>query len=125
MENIVRKKEIACNKQFLLFSQCFLPYTVLIFHFKCTFKCHLQVSYRNSSFSSCFLQLFAYSSNSNHTTSPPIPHRLITSHNHTTNHAIFLPRPIPSHSFHPPPPLPTPHNPSLPLQNNTTHSYSQ
>ena len=36
MENIVRKGEIACNKQFLLFSQCFLPYTVLIFHFKYT-----------------------------------------------------------------------------------------
>ena len=25
VENIVRKGEIACNKQFLLFSQCFLP----------------------------------------------------------------------------------------------------
>ena len=32
--NIVRKGEIACNKQFLLFSQCFLPYMALIFHFK-------------------------------------------------------------------------------------------
>ena len=31
VENIVRKGEIACNKQFLLFSQCFLPYMVLIF----------------------------------------------------------------------------------------------
>ena len=41
-ENIVRKGEIACNKQFLLFSQCFLPYMALIFHFKCTFKCCLQ-----------------------------------------------------------------------------------
>ena len=41
-ENIVRKGEIACNKQFLLFSQCFLPYMVLIFHFKCTVKCRLQ-----------------------------------------------------------------------------------
>ena len=40
--NIVRKGEIACNKQFLLFSQCFLPYMVLIFHFKCTLKCRLQ-----------------------------------------------------------------------------------
>ena len=39
MENIVRKGEIACKKQFLLFSQCFLPYMVLIFHFKCTLKC--------------------------------------------------------------------------------------
>ena len=38
MENIVRKGEIACYKQFLLFSQCFLPYMVFIFHFKCTLK---------------------------------------------------------------------------------------
>ena len=30
------KGEIACNKQFLLFSQCFLPYMALIFHFNCT-----------------------------------------------------------------------------------------
>ena len=29
----MRKGEIACNKQFLLFSQCFLPY-MAIFHFK-------------------------------------------------------------------------------------------
>ena len=42
MENIVRKGENACNKQFLLFSQCFLLYMVVIFHFKCTFKCRLQ-----------------------------------------------------------------------------------
>ena len=42
VENIVRKGEIACNKPFLLFSQCFLPYMVLIFHFKCTSKCGLQ-----------------------------------------------------------------------------------
>ena len=41
MENIVRKGEIACNKQFLLFSQCFLSYMTLIFHFKCTLKCRL------------------------------------------------------------------------------------
>ena len=40
--NIVRKGEIACNKQFLLLSQCFLPYMVLMFRFKCTFKCRLQ-----------------------------------------------------------------------------------
>ena len=40
--NIVRKGEIACNKQFLLFSQYFLPYMAHIFHFKCTLKCHLQ-----------------------------------------------------------------------------------
>ena len=34
VENIVRKGEIACNKQFLLFSQCFLPYmTLIIFSF--------------------------------------------------------------------------------------------
>ena len=36
------KGEIACNKQFLLFSQCFLPCMALIFHFKCTLKCRLQ-----------------------------------------------------------------------------------
>ena len=41
MENIVRNGEIACNKPFLLFSQCFLPHMVLIFHFKCTLKCRL------------------------------------------------------------------------------------
>ena len=40
--NIVRKGEIACNKQFLFFSQCFLPYMALTFHFKCTLKCRLQ-----------------------------------------------------------------------------------
>ena len=38
----MRKGEIACNKQFLLSSQCFLPYWALIFHFKCTLKCRLQ-----------------------------------------------------------------------------------
>ena len=34
----MRKGEIACtcNKQFLLFSQCFVPYLVLIFHCTCT-----------------------------------------------------------------------------------------
>ena len=37
-KNIVRKVEITCHKQFLLFSQCFLPYMGLILHFKCTFK---------------------------------------------------------------------------------------
>ena len=31
VENIVRKGEIACNKQFLLFSQFFLPYMALFF----------------------------------------------------------------------------------------------
>ena len=39
----MRKGEIACNKQFLIFSQCFLPYMALIFHFKCTLKCHVQI----------------------------------------------------------------------------------
>ena len=38
VENIVRKGESACCKHFLLFSQCFLPYMALIFHFKCTSK---------------------------------------------------------------------------------------
>ena len=37
--NIVKKGEIARNKQFLLFSQCFQPYIALIFHFKYTLKC--------------------------------------------------------------------------------------
>ena len=36
------KGEIACNKQFLLCSQCFLPFMTLNFHFKCTLKCCLQ-----------------------------------------------------------------------------------
>ena len=34
VENIVRKGEIACIKQFLLFSQCFLPCMALIVYFK-------------------------------------------------------------------------------------------
>ena len=38
---ILRKGEIACNKQFLPFSQCFLLYVALIFRFKCILKCHL------------------------------------------------------------------------------------
>ena len=42
LENSVRKGEIACNMQFLLFSQCFLPYMALIFYFECTLKCHIQ-----------------------------------------------------------------------------------
>ena len=42
MQNIVRKGEIACNKQFLLFSLCFPGCMVLIFHLKCTLKCRLQ-----------------------------------------------------------------------------------
>ena len=44
VENIVRKGEIACNKQFHFFSQCLLPYMALtsIFHFECTIKCRLQ-----------------------------------------------------------------------------------
>ena len=33
VENIAKKGEIACNKQFLLFSQCFLPFMKLIDHF--------------------------------------------------------------------------------------------
>ena len=42
MENIVRKGESTCSKQFLLFSHFFLPYMVLIFHFRCNLKCCLQ-----------------------------------------------------------------------------------
>ena len=36
------KRRNSCNKQFLLFSHCFLPYMALIFHFQCTLKCCLQ-----------------------------------------------------------------------------------
>ena len=43
VENSVRKGEIACYKQFILFLQCFLPYMALIFHFKCTLKCRLSL----------------------------------------------------------------------------------
>ena len=39
----MRKGEIACNKQFLLLSQFFLPYMALISHFKCTLKCHFNL----------------------------------------------------------------------------------
>ena len=49
MENIVRKEEIAYNKQFLLSSQCYPAYMVLIFHFKCTLECHLQFVNLNQS----------------------------------------------------------------------------
>ena len=38
----MRKGENACNKQFLLFSQCFLPYMAYIFYFKCALKCCVQ-----------------------------------------------------------------------------------
>ena len=43
-ERVKRKGETACNKQFLLFLQCFLSYMymALIFHIKCILKCHLQ-----------------------------------------------------------------------------------
>ena len=41
VKNILRKGDIACNKQFLFFSRCFLPYTILIFYFKYTLKCCL------------------------------------------------------------------------------------
>ena len=34
VENIVKKGEIACNKQFLVFSQGFLSYMTLIFYLK-------------------------------------------------------------------------------------------
>ena len=55
VENIVRKEEVACNKWFLLFSQCFLPYMVLIFHFKCTLKCRLQFVWIWTSLKFCHL----------------------------------------------------------------------
>ena len=40
--NIVRKGEIACNKQFLVFLQCFEQYMALTFHLKWILKCCLQ-----------------------------------------------------------------------------------
>ena len=39
----LRKRKIARNKQFILFSQCLLPDMALHFHFKCTLKCHLNM----------------------------------------------------------------------------------
>ena len=57
MENIVRKGEIACNKQFLLFPQCFLLYIALIFHFKCNQKCRLQFTLISTSLKFCGLVL--------------------------------------------------------------------
>ena len=39
VENIVRKGEIACNEQFILFSQGLSPYMALSFNFKFTLKC--------------------------------------------------------------------------------------
>ena len=41
-ENIVGKAEIACNKQFLLFLQCFLPIWRTFCHFYQIWNCHLQ-----------------------------------------------------------------------------------
>ena len=38
----MRKGEIACNKQFLLFAPCFLPYMALTFYFKCNLESRLQ-----------------------------------------------------------------------------------
>ena len=46
MENSVRKGEIATTKQFLLFSQCFLPYMVHTFHFKCTLTHYQTTNFR-------------------------------------------------------------------------------
>ena len=40
-ENTVGKGEIACNKQFLLFPQCFLPLWITFCHFQ-TWNCRLQ-----------------------------------------------------------------------------------
>ena len=50
VENILRKGDIAFNKHFLLFSQCFLPYMghFFFFHFKFTLKCLQFVSIRTS-----------------------------------------------------------------------------
>ena len=37
------KEKNACNKQFFLFSQCFLSDMALYSHFKCTLNCRLQL----------------------------------------------------------------------------------
>ena len=42
VENILRKGEIACDKQFLFFSLSSPPYMTLIFHFKWALKSRLQ-----------------------------------------------------------------------------------
>ena len=44
----MRKGEIACNEEFLLFSQCFLPYMTLIFHFKYTFTLSQSIIFYSS-----------------------------------------------------------------------------
>ena len=41
-ENNARKEEIACNEQFLLFAQCFLPLSKTFRHFHQTSNCLLQ-----------------------------------------------------------------------------------
>ena len=41
-ENTVGKGEIARNKQFLLFPQCFLPVWITFCHFRQICNCHLQ-----------------------------------------------------------------------------------
>ena len=46
VENIVRKVEIAWNKPFVLFSQCFLPYMAHIFHSKCTLTLSQMTNFR-------------------------------------------------------------------------------
>ena len=45
-ENIVGKGEIAYDKQFLLFPQCFPPYKIFIFQCKLTLICRLQTSFK-------------------------------------------------------------------------------
>ena len=42
LENTVRKGEIARNKQFLLFPQCFLPFLKTFCHFHQIKDCHLE-----------------------------------------------------------------------------------
>ena len=55
----VGKGEIACNKQFLLFPQCFLPVWITFFHFCQIRNCRLQT--RNKQFllfPQCFLPVW-------------------------------------------------------------------
>ena len=54
------KRRNSCNKLFLLFSQCYLPYMTLISYFKCTLKVALQTLgrkfYKNTKRSSLYSQ---------------------------------------------------------------------
>ena len=98
MENIVRKGEIACNKQFLLFSQHFQSYTALIFNSKCTLKCRLQFVSIQTSLKCCRL-VMGYETKERYTVYLPafftkpasasgLPHS--SQQKHSGCHALFI-----------------------------------